>query len=375
MNLLQTFIPRLLLCCNGLLIAALLTSAWLPYISPHYWWPGGFAGLLFPVLLCITLVFIPIWILYKKWYYWLCIAAIVLCYKAILVSVSLHPAEEMAIGRQQAPLFTVMTFNTSSMGVKSYRLDKELHASILHTLKEASPDLLCLQEFYTNDNPALTNNIAAIQQLGYPYYYFTSDKTQWNTWHYGIILFSRYPVIHARKVPCGYSEAGSGSSILEADIRIHGDTIRICTAQLRSYMFNAADLAQLRAIKTLDGRRAELPAARSLLSKMRYTFTARAAQTRLLQRLAAESPHPVIVCGDLNDTPVSYTYYTLSRHLQDAFLKKGSGIGRTLSFLSPTLRIDYILAHSRFDVHGYRTFRHPLFEHFPVMASLSLKKK
>src|SRR5690606_36074286 len=147
-----------------------------------------------------------------------------------------------------------------------------------------------------------------------------------------------------------------------------------CTAQLRSYMFNAADLAQLHAIKTLDGRRAELPAARSLLAKMRYTFTARAAQTRLPQRLTVESHHPVIVYGDLNDTPVSYTYYTLSRYLQDAFLQKGSGIGRTLSFLSPTLRIDYILAHSKFDIHGYRTFHHPLFEHFPVMASLSLRK-
>src|SRR5690606_29907965 len=131
---------------------------------------SGFAGLLFPILLCCTLAFIPIWFLYKKWYYWLCIAAIALCYKAILVSVSLRPSTGMAGGRQQAPHFTVMTFNTSSMGVKGYRLDKELHASILHTLKEASPDLLCLQEFYTNDDPALTNNIAAIQRaLGYPY--------------------------------------------------------------------------------------------------------------------------------------------------------------------------------------------------------------
>jgi endonuclease/exonuclease/phosphatase family metal-dependent hydrolase len=375
-KLLQVLLPRILLYCNCLLIAALLTSVWLPYLSPQLWWPSGFAGLLFPVLLCLNLLFIPIWIIYKKWYYWLPAGAVILSFKAILVSFSLHLPQEMSYGRQPEPRFTVMTFNTSSMGVKGYKLDKELHASIMHTLSEASPDLLCLQEFYTNDDPRLTNNISTIQErLGYPHYYFTSDKIHWDTWRYGIILFSRYPVIQARKIPCGYSEAGSGSSILEADVLIYGDTVRIYTAQLRSYMFNPAELSQINAIKSLNGSQTQVPAARSLMHKMRHTFTTRAQQARQLQGLAAQSPYPVIVCGDMNDTPVSYTYYTLSRHMQDAFLEKGSGIGRTLSFLSPTLRIDYILAHDRFNIHGYRRFDNPSFEHYPVMANFSLKGK
>jgi len=375
-KLLQVLLPRILLCCNCLLIAALLISVWLPYLSPQLWWPSGFAGLLFPVLLCLNLLFIPVWLLYRKKYYWLPIAATLFSYKAILVSFSLHLSQEPVTGLRPASQFTVMTFNTSSMGVKGYKLDKELHASIIHTLKEASPDLLCLQEFYTNDDPKLTNNISAIQQnLGYPHYYFTADKTHWNTWHYGIILFSRYPVIHTRKIPCGYSEAGSGSSILEADVLINSDTVRIYTAQLRSYMFNPAELSQINAIKSLDGNHAQLPAARALAYKMRHTFTTRARQAQLLHGLTTESPYPVIVCGDMNDTPVSYTYYIVSQQLQDAFLEKGSGIGRTLSFLSPTLRIDYILAHSQFNIHGYRTFTNASFEHFPVMASFSLKGK
>ncbi len=375
MRVLQILLPRLLLFCNGLLVTALLLSAWLPNMSPHHWWLSGFAGLLFPILLLLTVLFIPIWALYRKWYYWISIAAIILSWKAILVSFSIHWPQQLAAGRPEAPRFTVMTFNTSSMGVKGYQLDKELHASIFHTLHEANPDVLCMQEFYTNDDPKLTNNISAIQQrLGYPYYFFTSDKTQWNTWHYGIVLFSRYPVIHTRKIPCGYSIAGSGSSILEADMLIYGDTVRVYTAQLRSYMFNGAELSQLNAIKTMNGSQTGLSAAGSLVDKMRHTFTARTQQTEQLHDLADQSPYPVIVCGDLNDPPVSYTYYTLSQHLRDAFLEKGSGIGRTLSFLSPTLRIDYILAHNNFNIHGYRTFENGMFEHFPVMASFSLKK-
>ncbi|HEU4554297.1 MAG TPA: endonuclease/exonuclease/phosphatase family protein [Chitinophaga sp.] len=372
----QLLLPRLLLCINCLLNVGLLTSAWLPHLSPHQWWPSGFVGLLFPPLLAANLVFIPFWIICKKWYYWLSAGTVILSYNAVLVSFSLHWPQQWALERPQPPRFTVMTFNTSSMGLKGYKLDEEMHTSIFRTVREASPDILCLQEFYTNDDPNLTNNIAGIQHhLGYPHYFFTSDKTQWNTWHYGIVVFSRYPVLHARKIPCGYySEAGSGSSILEADMLIYGDTVRVYTAQLRSYMFNPAELAQLQAIKKLDGNHTRFSGARGLVYKMRHTFTARAHQAELLHKLAKESPYPAIVCGDMNDTPVSYTYYTVSRQMQDAFLEKGSGIGRTLSFLSPTLRIDYILAQSYFNIHSYQTFRNATFEHFPVMASFSLKK-
>ena len=46
----------------------------------------------------------------------------------------------------------------------------------------------------------------------------------------------------------------------------------------------------------------------------------------------------------------SYTYFTVRGDMQDAFLKKGFGIGRTFSALSPTLRIDYIFADKNFKI-------------------------
>lgn len=356
---LKSFIPRLLFWCHCIFLAALLLSVWLPFLSPAAWWPSGFAGLLFPLFFCINLLFIPVWIIYKKRYYWLSIAGLLLSYKAVMVSFAAHWPRQFSATPPPAPGFTLMTFNTSSMGLKGYEQDEELRISIYHTLKEASPDILCLQEFYTNDNPKFPDNIQYIsQKLGYPHHYFTADKIHWDTWRYGIALFSRYPVIRADKIPCGHSAAGSGSSILQADVLVHGDTIRVLTAQLRSYMLNASG---------------GVHGMRSLLHKMRSTFSERAHQAGQLQSLASASPYPVIVCGDFNDIPVSYTYYTLTSSLQDAFLYKGSGIGRTLSFLSPTLRIDYILTHPHFNVQGYHTFGNALFEHFPVMASLALK--
>lgn len=107
---------------------------------------------------------------------------------------------------------------------------------------------------------------------------------------------------------------------------------------------------------------------------MKGTFAKRSAQSLQLHDLVAASPYPVIVCGDFNDTPVSFTYRTISTDLRDAFLAKQAGWGRTLSYLSPSLRIDYILPHKDFQIHAFKTLYPSPSEHFPLVARLSLKK-
>lgn len=357
---------RLLLYATLLAAIFLLLSAWLPLLNPQHCWPSGFAGLLFPICWIANLLFVPLWIIYRKHYYWFPLAGILLSVPALYHSVAVHPMP-VAVARNNHA-FTLMTFNTSSMGLKRYKVDSVLRSSIYRTLAQASPDILCLQEFYTNTPKADADNITRLQQeLHYPYYYFTCDQTRWNTWQYGIAIFSRYPLLNACKIPCGRSAFGSGSSILQADVLVHNDTIRVFSTQLKSYMFRSNDYAFLELNDT------QLNEGKSLFGKMRHTIYQRAAQARQLAGLITESPYSTLVCGDFNDTPVSYTYNTVSQNMRDAFLEKGWGLGRTLSYLSPTLRIDYILAQPAFTVAGYTTFKVKGFEHFPVMASLSLQ--
>lgn len=351
MALRSSFLRRTAVILNVLVTVLLILSAWLPFVNPQQLIYSGILGLLFPVLWCINLLFIPLWIIRKKRYFWIPVFGMLLSFKATHNTFAIQPLQDTAGPRQ----FTLMTFNTSSMGLRDYKEDSLLKKKIYLTLKKSSPDILCLQEFYTNTRKGYTDNISAIQkQLNYPFYSFTDDKTKWDTWHYGIIVFSRYPVIRAKKILCGESPVGSGSSILQADIVVHGDTVRVLTAQLKSYMFKSRDP--------------------HIVGKAMHTIRERSKQSPLLASLIAESPYPTVVCGDFNDTPVSFTYNTISRHMQDAFLERSWGLGRTLAFLSPTLRIDYILTQSSFNIHTYNTFKEKGFEHFPVMAGLSLKR-
>ena len=54
----------------------------------------------------------------------------------------------------------------------------------------------------------------------------------------------------------------------------------------------------------------------------------------------------------------------------DAFLKKGSGFGRTLNFISPTLRIDYILADKELEIDRFHVIKVPYSDHYPLVADM-----
>ena len=61
-----------------------------------------------------------------------------------------------------------------------------------------------------------------------------------------------------------------------------------------------------------------------------------------LKKLISETPYKMIVSGDFNDPPMSYTYHQISELLQDAFMESGKGLGGTFVGPFPSYRIDYI---------------------------------
>ena len=82
------------------------------------------------------------------------------------------------------------------------------------------------------------------------------------------------------------------------------------------------------------------------------------------------SPYPIILCGDFNDVPVSYAYETIGAGMKNAFVKKGYGISRTFSNISPTLRIDNIFVDQMFSISQFTRVKKLLSDHFPIIADV-----
>ena len=87
------------------------------------------------------------------------------------------------------------------------------------------------------------------------------------------------------------------------------------------------------------------------------------------------SKYPVIICGDFNETPFSYTYGKLSLNFRNAFEEAGQGLGFTLNRHPYCVRIDQQFFSADWQVQSCKTIPTIDFsDHFPVMAQYILKK-
>jgi endonuclease/exonuclease/phosphatase family metal-dependent hydrolase len=153
---------------------------------------------------------------------------------------------------------------------------------------------------------------------------------------------------------------------------MNNDTIRVYTTHLQSLQLGKTDYEKLREIKNADD--SLLSNSKTILGKIKRGFSRRSIQADLVHELMKNSPHPYLLAIDMNDVPNSYTYFTVKGRMQDAFLKKGFGVGRTFAALSPTLRIDYIFADRNFKIKQFNRIVKNLSDHYMLLADVELKK-
>jgi endonuclease/exonuclease/phosphatase family metal-dependent hydrolase len=127
------------------------------------------------------------------------------------------------------------------------------------------------------------------------------------------------------------------------DLVKNQDTFRIYNVHLQSIRLKQEDYSLFK-----DGAASieKKSMVRLLIEKLRIAYPKRAEQARAVIDHVQTSPYPTIVCGDFNDTPMSYAYNQFDKLLIDAFRESGFGIGTTYIGKVPAGRIDYIF-HSK----------------------------
>lgn len=253
-------------------------------------------------------------------------------------------------------------FNKEEKGGSSYR------NVMLDLVQKQNADVLCFQEFFeSRDTKLFDKNIPVIKQMGYPFYYFVPTVDEDKDYETGVAIFSKYPIIDSAKI--SYDENSFAEHLIYADIKLKDKIFRILTTHLQSVRFEESEYQSLSKLKHVD--KSGLRDSRTIVSKLKRGYTFRYKQAQIVKQEIKKSPYPVIFCGDLNDVPNSNTYFNIREKLQDAFLKKGTFLGRTFRFISPTLRIDYILCDKTFSVDQYQRIRVPYSDHYPIETDLT----
>jgi len=111
-----------------------------------------------------------------------------------------------------------------------------------------------------------------------------------------------------------------------------------------------------------------------LINKIRKAYPVRAVQAELIAEHAKASPYPVILCGDFNDTPLSYCYNQFSANLIDAFRNTSFGLGTTYAGNIPAGRIDYIFHSPEIGSKEFNIQGEQLSDHYAIDCKLFLKE-
>src|SRR6188474_2613257 len=355
---------RTLVVLNIITAVLYLLSCLAPYVKPTNSWVIAVLGLGFPILLALLIGFIFLWLILKLRRVWYSLVVLLAGYKSINVSLAFNAPS--AFQYQKNPnQVRIASWNVARFleWKRNNNEKSQTRLKMLDQIQKQSPDILCLEEFFHSPDSAFYNNVSEIKAMGYPYYYFSYDPDG-EYQFIGSAIFSKYPMLDTGLVR--YFRPSIPEALVHADIKVNEDTIRVFTTHLQSVQFRQRDYEAITEIQNAED--SLYANSRTVLSKLRKAIKLRSSQAELARQIMDDSPYPTIFCGDLNDTPNSYAYFTIRGDMQDAFLKKGFGIGRTFSSLAPTLRIDYIFADENFRISQFTRVVKYLSDHFMLMA-------
>jgi endonuclease/exonuclease/phosphatase family metal-dependent hydrolase len=368
------FFKSLLVLANIAVMLAYISTFFIPYINTGDHWIIAFMGLGFPILFFILLAFIILWLFLKSKLWILSLIVLLLGFQQIKVAFAFNWPQKF-VTQKSNDAIRILQWNLKGWDdynpeIEDFDLSHSQRPQMMKLIKESNADIICVQEFYENmDRKKYQSNYKELQSFGYQYHVSGLDFFD-KIFYTGIAIFSKYPITDSAVI--SFNKESNAQSIVYADIKINGKTIRVMTTHLQSVRFKPNDYESLSEIKR--GKAKDLAGTKTVLSKLKEGYEERYGQASIAQRLIESSPYPVIFTGDFNDVPNSSAYFKISNNLQDAFLKKGTFIGRTFRFISPTLRIDYLLASPIFKINQFRVIHVPYSDHFPLEADIEFKK-
>jgi endonuclease/exonuclease/phosphatase family metal-dependent hydrolase len=341
--------------------------------NPSQYWFTGFFALGSFYLFVLLVAFLLFWIFTKPPFVLISIITILLAWGPLKHLVKFRLSSNFNIQKHPDAIRT-MSWNVEHFDILEHKSHPERKQEMLDMINKYQPDIACFQEMVGSDNISSAINyipdfLSRLEMQDYHYSY--NRKLDFDgKHHFGIITFSKYPIINKQTI--SFPPNDYNSIFQYTDIVKEKDTIRVFNVHLQSLKLSGDNLKYIEDPSIKD--KSDLKKSKSIISKFKTGFLKRHIQSDRIKEVIEKSPYPVIVCGDFNDVPNSYAYNRIGKGLKNAFAEKGSGIGRTFYGISPTLRIDNIFAGNRFGFTQYVRIKKKLSDHFPIIADLYFKK-
>ena len=322
----------------------------LTYISPDVFPRLSLLTLAFPVFLLVDILFIFFWLLFKARLAWIPLAGALLIAGFALDYCPIHLSNKQATDST----ITIVTFNVGKMTADTQQ------AEFMQFINTTDADIVCLQELslsFFNHHKAWLDSTA--------YHHLQTSN---------VAILSRMPFL-SDTISINYPTRSNHSFACWIDC--HGDSLLLINNHLESNHLSPEEMTEYTNAITDPNRQTIKSSSKMLMGKLSEAATYRGAQTDSICAIIDNNAnHNIIVCGDLNETPISYTYQRLARRLTSAYREAGNGPGFTFSRRSFPVRIDHIFYSDDWTCTSCRIDRTvSSSDHYPLIVQLSKKQR
>ncbi len=364
----RSVLKTILYFLNFIAVVCLLVSYLSGYISPDKAWILAFFGLSYPIFLIINLLFVFLWLIAWNRFIFVSLVAILIGFNNLR---AIYPIVFSKPDYPQNVKIKIVSFNVHSLyGNQRADNQQETKSKVTEFLALQHADIICVQEFFAIGEDFSQTLLKFTNSIHLDYYSFKNYREFNNKLKINAIAtFSRFPIVNfgCLRLP------GRSHYAIFSDIVMNGDTVRVYNVHLESIRFGNEDYSFYSHLTEPDIEEGTpiKEGSKRMLWKLRKAFIIRSKQVNILSAHIASCPYPVILAGDFNDTPSSYTYHQLTKRLSDSFLESGHGLFKsTYAGKLPSFRIDYVLHSEAFRSVAYRTFEVNLSDHYPISTTL-----
>lgn len=353
----------------AIIILILSTFAW--KIVPSKATIVAYLGLGFPIILFVNILYLILWIISFRWKYALVqLVAITVCWQPILTCFPIHTRTSVKDIPEKS--FKLLTYNVRAFNWA--RGEKARNNPIIKYLVNSDADIICLQEFAVSTEKNL-DGIITEKELNaklkeYPYREIIKLGTSRGSLAYGLACYSKFPITKSTRLPLESSYNGSAMY----ELNIQGKNVILVNNHLESNRITSEDKQLYREFFKNKDKETLGEVAMNIQTRLGAAYKIREAQAKIIRSLLDKQESDVtIVCGDFNDTPISYAYYTIKGDMVDSYASTGFGQGITYHENMFWFRIDFIMHSLGLQSYNCTVDKIKYSDHYPVWTYLAFK--
>ncbi len=358
---------------NLIVVGLFFISGFATHINPEKFIIPAYLGLIFLPLAIVNILFVLYWAVKLKWYFAFSLFTLVLMSTNIKNDFPIHSEKSNQLTKTDSTTtISVLSYNVKLFDFYKKNSKIDNYNKTVDYIIKSNADIVCLQEFgYYNSKGFLdAQDLLSIFRKHYEYRHIVYQNNLNKNSTYGVATFSKYPIIAKHDI---YYESKYNHTIY-SDIKINDKTIRLFNCHLESNQLTLDDKKKM--IELVDSTsKAKITETTEVINKkLGSAYKKRAYQAKLIAEEIKNSPHEVILCGDFNDTPISYTYRKIKGKLKDAFVQNESGLGITYNELPFLYRIDYIMTNQSFTTGNFKIGKFKYSDHYPISCDINITK-